>query len=221
MCQASIYSRSTICGMLTGTMSGYGGASSDCSCLECYVPDNAAALEVARSVPSASGQNVEPMSVASRNVFGISGSSASRYAPPTSGSGNASFWFYARKTRRDQGRKSGIRIQLRTANAALNADGVRAFAVKAETDRPIVLAPCDLGRRERTELESPVGVDVGRQKEGDVLRIFLQAPKVMVHQIETFICGCGTNALPRGNVSQGNLPLRAKSGGGRVPSCLR
>lgn len=87
----------------------------------------------------------------------------------------------ARKTRRDQGRKSEIRIQIRTANAALNADGVRAFAVKAETDRPIVLAPCDLGRRERTDLESPVGVDVGRQKEGDVLRIFLQAPKVMVH----------------------------------------
>src|SRR5690606_764493 len=79
---------------------------------------------------------------------------------------------YSFQTCGDKRCKGEIRIEIGTADAALDANALRAFAAQAKPCGTIILAPHDLRWRKSASLKTLVGIDIGRQEIGVIGGIF-------------------------------------------------
>src|SRR5262249_20252508 len=89
----------------------------------------------------------------------------------------------------DQRGESEIRIEVRAADAALDADRLAVFPAQAESSRAVVATPHDPGRRKSTNLKALVRIDVGREEIGDVARILELAGKERARQRRHAVLG--------------------------------
>ena len=80
-----------------------------------------------------------------------------------------------------QGSHCQIRIEIGSADTALDADALRAVAAEAVASGAVILRPDRLGRRKGTRHEALVGVDVGRQEVSDLRSVVQQSRHVMLH----------------------------------------
>ncbi len=109
--------------------------------------------------------------MASRSVLGTSRSCLAAIGVALEGRVQFQLLVDAGQARGDQRGEGQIGIEIGAADAAFDADGLAALAAQAEAGGAVVAAPDRAGRREGADLEALVGVDVGRQEPGDVVRV--------------------------------------------------
>ena len=121
--------------------------------------------------------------MASRKVLGISGRAVARIGIARKWRLEGQLLLDPLHAGRDQGRKCQVGVEVGSADATFDTGRLAPLAAQAKARRAIVAAPHRLGRGKGANLEALVGVDIGREKIGDLPCILELAGHEGAHQV--------------------------------------